>query len=229
MVRVGSPAAHADAHPVVHAAPFNPYPLSHLDGAAYQYQDDYALADLDAFAHRDACAECDVDTDRHVDAGWPDGDTGAERYACSAYSDGLLDLVAPEETGVHTSTLALDVDKQVSAGTAAEIRFFVDYARVVQTTLRIPPFTNVDLEGGTPDVSFDGVQLTAINGAALMPLVDVKLSDAHYDLLEKVEDAVVKPEAGQLIALHTAEGGRGCLRVARWSEDALQVEYFIYG
>ena len=56
----------------------------------------------------------------------------------------------------------------------------------------LAPGNSADLQGGTPDIHYDGTKLTPINGAKLGALPGVQLSQVHYDFLspDKINNTV---------------------------------------
>jgi hypothetical protein len=111
------------------------------------------------------------------------------------------------------------------------VTYRIDRPYLAQSSIRLEPFTNIDLHGGTPDLALDLAGLSALNGAQLALLTDLALPDVHYDLLAQVKGAAVATDKllpGALIGLRTAEGRRGLLRVAAYDGRVLEVQYFIY-
>jgi hypothetical protein len=139
-----------------------------------------------------------------------------------------------QATGRFTIQVALDVENRlgdVVKDSLPEVTYRIDRPYIAQSSIKLEPFTNVDLHGGTPDLALDLAGLSALNGAQLVLLTDLALPDVHYDLLAQVKGAAVAADKllpGALIGLKTAEGRRGLLRVAAYDGRVLEVQYFIY-
>jgi hypothetical protein len=142
-----------------------------------------------------------------------------------------LECTAPSATGPHVIDLVFDVDKAQSDGGMASLSFFVNRGYVTQGTIRFPPYANLDLYGGAPDLAFDGQALTAIEGAAIQALPGVGLADVHFDGLQRIEGARVASEAlvdGGLYAVRLSEGYRAIVRFERWSDGAPILSFWVY-
>ncbi len=143
-------------------------------------------------------------------------------------------------TGVETIAIVLDLNSNVDEGPAGEannkptISYRVDWPRVVQASVNLPPGNSADLSGGTPDVSYDGTKLIPINGAKVGSLPGVTLDQVHYDLLspDKINNTTGIARAdlvqGLVIGIYTAEGKRGAIRVAGYNGDIITLEFFVY-
>jgi len=153
-----------------------------------------------------------------------------------AGESGVIVLRDPGEqaTGRFIIRIALDVENrlgEVGKNALPEVTYRIDRPYLAQSSIKLEPFTNIDLHGGIPDLALDLAGLTALNKAELAVLDGLTLPDVHYDLLAPVKGASVaadKLQAGTLIGLKTAEGRRGLLRVAAYDGRVLEVQYFIY-
>jgi len=149
---------------------------------------------------------------------------------------GMVRITAPGElaTGKHTMQVVIDVDRQIpqpKADRMPEVSFWVDRAYVAQSSIRLPAFSNVDLFGGKADLAFDGQSLQPMPGGSLTPLAStLKLGDLHYDLVANALAAELpaRLKADQLFAVRTVEGYAGIVRINRWSDGDLLIDYFIY-
>lgn len=146
-----------------------------------------------------------------------------------------LECPGMARTGVNKLILALDINRQLNEEPGAglpEITVWIDAAKTLQTTLRIPSETNVALQNGLPDIAYDGLNLTPLGSARLVPLPDdTKLADLHSDMLA---NATTQPASdlnvrtGRLFAMITGSGAPGWLRVTKVDEGAIEIEFTVY-
>ena len=143
-------------------------------------------------------------------------------------------------TGNFTIAIVLDLNNQVDEGPTGEANnqptfsYRVDRPYVAQGSFQIAPVTNIDFFGGTADATYDGINLTPINGALISILPGLQLNDVHYDYLTPVvvNNALPLAQAnlppGIVMGMYTAEGQRGVLRVAGYNGVNIILEYFVY-
>lgn len=143
-------------------------------------------------------------------------------------------------TGNFTVAIVLDLNQQVDEGPAGEANnqppfsYRVDRAYIAQGSFQVAPTTNVDFYGSTADATYDGLNLTPINGALINILAGVQLNQVHYDYLTSavVNNAAPISQAslapGTILGIQTAEGQRGVLRVAGYNGSSIILEYYVY-
>jgi hypothetical protein len=143
-------------------------------------------------------------------------------------------------TGNFTVAIVLDLNQQVDEGPAGEANnqapfsYRIDRAYIAQGSFQVAPTTNVDFHGGTADATYDGLNLTPINGTLINILAGVQLNQVHYDYLTPavVNNAAPISQAslapGTVLGIQTAEGQRGVLRVAGYNGSSIILEYYIY-
>ncbi|MCC6975535.1 MAG: SH3 domain-containing protein [Anaerolineae bacterium] len=138
-------------------------------------------------------------------------------------------VTAPAATGWHEVQLALDVDRSVSAGTAQTLNIFVDRARRSLGRLRFVAFSNLNLDSGEADLSWDGDTLSGLNGS-LLGLLDLSFGEAHYDAIEPALPSLIRGDlkAGALIAVITGTQARALLWVREVDQADLVLEVFVY-
>jgi len=143
-------------------------------------------------------------------------------------------------TGTYTVAIVLDLNKQVDEGPAGEANnsptftYKIDHPYIAQGTVNIAPGNSVDFHGGSPDVSYTTTQMAPVGAAKIGAMPGVQLSDVHYDFLspDKVNTTPIPRSQltpGMLIAMYTAEGRRGVLRVSGYSGDTIIVDFYVYG
>ena len=143
----------------------------------------------------------------------------------------VIECPGERATGMHTITLAIDVNRQLDQPVPAKLptlKYWIDAARSIQSTLRIVPYSNVDLWGETMDLAFDGQVIIPINGAKIFPLT-ASFTEIHRDMLLKgVAVPQITPRPGLLFGIITAEKQPGVVRVNRWSEGDVVIDFFVY-
>jgi hypothetical protein len=153
----------------------------------------------------------------------------------------IVDLTnTVDGTGTFTVAVVLDLNKQVDEGPAGEANnmptftYKIDHAYIAQGTVNIAPGNSVDFQGGSPDVSWTTTQMAPVGAAKIGAMPGVQLSDVHYDFLspDKVNTTPIPRSQltpGMLVAIYTAEGKRGVLRVSGYSGDTIILDFYIYG
>lgn len=143
-------------------------------------------------------------------------------------------------TGNFTIAIVLDLNAQVDEGPLGEennkpnFSYKIDRPYIASGTNQIAPVTSVDLgSGGTQDISWDGTNLSPINGT-LFALLTVPLNAVHWDYLSPALVSSGAPipigslPPGTLVGIKAAEGNRGVLRVVGYNGANIILEYYIY-
>jgi hypothetical protein len=144
-------------------------------------------------------------------------------------------------TGLFTVALVLDLNREVDEGPTGEANneptfsYKIDKPFSAQGTNQIAPVTNVDFGGqGVQDATWDGGQLTPINGAFAVVLPGLQLNQVHFDYLaptlvnSNAPIPIASLPAGTLVGMITAEGNRAILRVASYNGANIVLDYFVY-
>lgn len=142
-------------------------------------------------------------------------------------------------TIVHTLAVVLDLNNQVDEGPNGEANnkptftYRIDHTYAAQGNINIDPGNSADFDGGGADVGWDGNNLTPLAPGQIGILNGVVLEQVHYDLLapstvsaNPLARANLNP--GVLIAIYTAQGKRGVLKVTGYAGNTIQLQYFIY-
>lgn len=138
-------------------------------------------------------------------------------------------VTAPATTGWHEVQLALDVDRSVSAGSTQTLKLFIDRARKSMGQVRFVAFSNLNVDGRDPDLSWNGDTLSGLNGA-LVGLLNLPFGESHYDAIQPEASSLLRADlhVGALITLITADQSRALLWLKAIDGTDLVLEVLVY-
>ncbi|MBN1963554.1 MAG: ABC transporter substrate-binding protein [Anaerolineae bacterium] len=140
--------------------------------------------------------------------------------------------------GTFTVQLVVDLNNLVDEGPSGEtnnlfpVSYSVDHSVLDQGQRQIGVGRDRDLVGsGTPDFTWDGFTLAAINGARIMLKPDLSWGTLTWSQLGDISGTQVTRDhmpANRIIGLHTAEGYRAALRIDNFDGDTFVFSYRVY-
>ncbi len=142
-------------------------------------------------------------------------------------SSGMIRVPASGEvqTGQGEIVVILDIDQQLTPTPDESQRLLIpvriDRPYRVQGTLTLKGATTIDLEGGAPDLEWDGLNFEG------KLLVIEGLGQAHYDALAGLTVQSIPAAQGMILGVITAEGQRGIIRVVKVSDET-EIFYALY-
>lgn len=136
---------------------------------------------------------------------------------------------------VPSLAYVVDLNKEVAEGSGENnneftIAFKVDKPSHIQTTLSVTSGPQVDLFGGTADLTWDGTTLTMLNSGKLGAFITETYDMVHYDQVSTVAIApsIANPQPNTVLGLLTAEGHRGVMRIDTVSGGSITFTFRIY-
>ncbi len=108
--------------------------------------------------------------------------------------------------------------------------FKVDKPSHIQSTLNLSAGLEVDLFGGTADLTWDGTTLTMLNTGKLGAFINETYDMVHYDQVSTVAIApsIANPQPNTVLGILTAEGNRGVMRIDTVSGGSITFTFRIY-
>jgi ABC-type branched-subunit amino acid transport system substrate-binding protein len=170
----------------------------------------------------------------------PDGNYVAQNLpglAKGQSTTAVLTTTLTQTGNVSNLAVVLDLNSQVNEGAAGEtnniftISYKVDRSLKLETQSTLNAPANVDLSVNTiNDLSWDGVNLTTLNGALIGVFVGETYQTAHRDLAATVatSGALNNPQIGAVVAFRSDEGLFGVIRIDNRIGNALTITYRIY-
>lgn len=127
-------------------------------------------------------------------------------------------------TGVYTVTVVADLNNEVAEANEANNTYNITYRadtalHTNQNNLQLNATTDWDLDGGVPDIQWDGYNLAMRNGAKGSVLAGHTYDNVHYDMLTPASMTVTTGFSNNQVltnavfGLITAEGRRAVIRV----------------
>ncbi|MBZ0320544.1 MAG: ABC transporter substrate-binding protein [Anaerolineae bacterium] len=138
---------------------------------------------------------------------------------------------------VNNLGIVADLNNEVVEGAVGEtnnifnISYKVDRAVQTEQVRNYAAAANDDLSGnGTQDISWDGTNLTAINGALIGLFSSDNYATAHYDgaVATATSTVFANPPAGATIAFRSDDGRYGVIRIDGRSGTQINFTYRIY-
>ncbi|MGQ9850120.1 MAG: ABC transporter substrate-binding protein [Aggregatilineaceae bacterium] len=142
-------------------------------------------------------------------------------------------------TGVFQIAVVADLNKEVAElnedNNLFNVSYRVDYPLLAnQVNLQLVAPTSWDLFGGTPDLNWDGNNLTMLNGSQIGILSGVTYENVHYGMLTPavinnptgLNSTQVLP--GAIFGMTIAESRRAVIRVDNRSGSTIWISYRVY-
>jgi ABC-type branched-subunit amino acid transport system substrate-binding protein/uncharacterized protein YgiM (DUF1202 family) len=148
-----------------------------------------------------------------------------------------LSVTFTQTGNVTNLAIVADLNNQVAEGATGEtnniynISYKVDRAVQFEQIRTLNAPATDDLSGNaTGDLSWDGTNLTAVNGALIGPFSSDNYSTAHYDgaVASAVTTVFANPLPGAVIAFRSDEGRFGVIRIDARSGTQLTLTYRMY-
>ena len=168
-------------------------------------------------------------------ATWPDQQFNLltiPRLDAGATGELIIPCNGLPRTGFNEVRLVLDVNRALNvpiADSMPSVKVWIDYPKTAQASIVVPPFSNIDLWGGVPDLQLDGMGFSAINGAKLVE-TSLRVPELHYDLIVEMQgDDPSMAMVGDTYLVKLAEKERfGYMRIADRDGEKLIIEYGVY-
>ncbi|MBI5928886.1 MAG: ABC transporter substrate-binding protein [Chloroflexi bacterium] len=138
---------------------------------------------------------------------------------------------------VNNLSIVADLNNEVAEGAVGEtnnlfsISYKVDHSIQFEQARNYPGPANDDLSAnGTQDISWDGTNLIAINGALIGLFSTDNYSTAHFDgaVATATSTTFANPPAGATIAFRSDDGRYGVIRIDGRSGSQINFTYRIY-
>lgn len=142
-------------------------------------------------------------------------------------------------TGVFQVAVVADLNKEVAElnedNNLFNVSYRVDYPLLAnQVNLQLAAPTQWDLFGGTPDLNWDGNNLSMLNGSLIGVLSGVTYENVHYDMLTPavinnptgLDSTQVLP--GAIFGMTISEARRAVIRIDNRSGSTIWISYRVY-